>query len=82
MDRESLENQFWNNYLGVLVEEGIKDSHHTGSTHVQVLFGTIILMSLQFKRLYAILAEQDKRTGTLQLLRIYGQLHLENSFLA
>jgi hypothetical protein len=29
MDRESLENQFWNNYLAVLVEQGIKDSHHT-----------------------------------------------------
>jgi hypothetical protein len=28
MDRESLENQFWNNYLAVLVERGIKDSHH------------------------------------------------------
>jgi hypothetical protein len=29
MDRESRENQFCNNYLAVLVEHEIKDSHHT-----------------------------------------------------
>jgi hypothetical protein len=29
MDRESLGNRFWNNYLAVLVDHGTKDSHHT-----------------------------------------------------